>query len=540
MIEASVQQMSEAFKERWNHYLRISPLLVLDETWPTFGVMDLITFGLRLTPEIPESMNNIIRGAAAYLGVMVHRCWSRLLKEVDLRDGPQGIYLEGRGSEWLPEGELLSLQLEDALRKVLREIPPAFPVFYGFGRNVDLESNVFGLMGLGMLTGLGPMVKGPWREKEPEALREVLDQAVRELARQSAENYARAFPDEPLGQLAEIYLNALIYPPLFMNEALPGASAVEQLLEYFTELKIKPQSISAFAANLAQSPDEVFSAVGLAFYAALTDSLPAAEIIASARTKGNFMGLLRPVVLQIRESLKLGDDWLLGSIKNFQLEKRFEIEQAMGLIPWLYLDKERIKNDSGENKLAPLLIAIAEFDLEGAIKAADFILGEEPGDIPLRVQRIKLEILNGDMEKAEKMLRSLFSEPDSDRNPRFFNLWGLCLLQKGDKDNARKYFKAGLAVASAEPQMEAEIANNLAWSCMLTGDPETALENIELGLQKSECPVTLLLNKVSILWAGKQFEEAQKERRRLFKLAPTDRRVFGGLSSLAPPSKGVR
>ena len=211
-------------------------------------------------------------------------------------------------------------------------------------------------------------------------------------------------------------------------------------------------------------------------------------------------------------------------------ETRFKIELAMQFIPWLKIDAERIKEDLEKKSLTPLLISLSDFDMLGAIKIVDKLLEQTPGDISLRIQRVNLELINGDFEKADSMMAQLFSEPGADSSPIFFELWGLCNLHLQKVDVAVRNFKAGLAIENISNEMRASLANNLAWASMLAGNFAQALDVIEVGLQYAHNPSTLLLNKSNVIWNLGRYEEVLAIRSKLFATNPCDRRVFASLT----------
>ena len=261
-----VEKLSADFISDWKDHLAINSSLELDGTWPSVGVLDLLTFALRRKEQVPDSLDKIYSGAASYLALMAAQCWRPLVKEIDLEVGTRGVSITAKGGELIPEGDPVVVHIEELLRDRIKELPYPFPVAAGFEAPIRFESNILSLLGIGLMTGLAPGLAGPWESLSAEDLHPLVDAATKELSRQSAQHYARVFPNEQWGQLPELYLNGLIFPPTLMDEAVPLIGALPKLLDYFKEYQIKPASILELGFNLAKSPDSRLSDFGLVLY----------------------------------------------------------------------------------------------------------------------------------------------------------------------------------------------------------------------------------------------------------------------------------
>ncbi|MCB0321995.1 MAG: hypothetical protein KDD69_00430 [Bdellovibrionales bacterium] len=529
MAEKEIARYVQDLKDEWGPLLKVSPLLELDDTWPSLGVIDLLTFCTRDRETLLSALEPMMKGCAAYLAVQVGRCWKRFCDDVSFEETADGIAVIGRGGEFIPEGERLRYPVEKEFRQVLEAVPNPLPMFKRFDIPLAGEGNVVSLLGLSMAIGLGPAVQGPWENYQPGEQTPWVDAVVRQIAGECASHYGRVFPDEPVGQVAELYLAGLLYPPPLYGERLPFFRAVEQFLELFKEYRFSAGAVRQFGYNLSRSPDPILSSMGLVLSGALAETMPPPEVLAAAWTKGRYMGLLRPAMVRFRKGFLELSDWVPTGLQSEQDELRFAIESEMGFLPWLQLDPGRLK--AGDyNRLMPIVSAACDFNLQAGIKAIDEILEQEPEDLSLRIQRVKFETIGGDIERAERMLGSLVSEPGASRYPRLFNLWGQCLLAKSDPEGAKRRFLEGLKAAEKVPLLAAELANNAAWSGILLGETEQPLALIEQGLEATPCPVTLLLNKAAILWELRDFDSIRETRLRVFELAPCDRRVFASLA----------
>lgn len=528
-IQAHTEALLKDFTEKWGSLLDVAPSLNLDENWPSVGIIDLLTFSLRLEETIDSEVDGLLKGSAAYLAKIVANSWSRIVEKIEIGDGPEGIFVRAEGGEFIPEGEEVHVALEREFRNCLRTMPYPLPILRNKAKPVSFDSNIISNFTLSVASGLSPHVKGAWEEKDTQSFGKALLEITKTLALQSSQYYATTFPDEPFGQMAELYLNDLIYPPLLIGEALPTQNASQKLLSYFREYDVPEKTMIQIAKNLAQSPDETISCVGLVFYIALETEECDPQMLAIAESKGRFIGLLRHSIQEVRAQVKETKDWVVhGFEDNEGSEKHFEVEYAMRCIPWLYLSKDYLVA-ARPNYLLDLLIPLCAFDLPASVAAADALIQENPKDIELRLQRINLEMVSGNTEKIADLFSSLLSEHDADKSPRFFSLWGQFMLHNGEAGSAEKYFRAALSLENNDDDLYADIANSLAWSSTCRHQYEATIEFCDKGLSRSRFPATLLLNKAHALWSLKRFEEANSIRKKLFRMVPCDRRVFGSI-----------
>jgi len=339
------------------------------------------------------------------------------------------------------------------------------------------------------------------------------------------------FPDEQLGQVAELYLNRLIYPPALMKEAALALGSVAGILNFVDHYNVGLDAARNLCHNLSFLADPVISDAGLAVYAALVDTKPPREICARAQTKGLYVGLLRTAMLRAREHFQLRGDWLEADELDDVDRMRFQIEQSLGFIPWLKLSQERI----GEKELRGVIQALSFFDMQEAVRLADGYIRENPADIELRLQSVYLDMIRGEHQEAIAQFRKILSEPGCEEDPMLFDMWGICDLAQGDVQSATEHLGTAYKFMNPENFHERGIANNYAWSLMLTEQFERALEVLETALRYSDTIVTVLLNKAYIFKVLSRHEEATAIEEQLIHLAPLDSRTFQNLLLAVTP-----
>lgn len=530
MQESQASQIAQAFVERWNTVFQTSDSLRLDYSWPSIAVCDQLLYPLRGKSQLKPEERELVGGAAAYITVIAHQCWAMFAESVSVGVDKSGLMLKASGGEFIPQGQVIEYPVEAALARVLRENQPEFHILGTLSKKLLPGANIVSLFALGVCTGLGPDRKGAWTTQTETDLDGTIQVVVKKLAATCAEYYERLHPSESFGQVAELYLEGLIYPPLGVDETVLGQRAVNRLLNFFAEYGVKPQSIAQLVYNLSISADDQLSCAGLALFGAVSSQTPPAALLAAAQARGSVMAELRPAMLTVRKRLGLSEDWAKTAAYDKAAIARIRIEQAMGFVPWLYFDIEKLTDSSESGAVSEAFARISSNNMESAITSTDSAMASANGlKFDLQIQRAKLELVRGNLDSAAKLCKSAASDPAAQQSPRFRALAGLCSLQKQDTRGALAHFQAATQLPSEDPLLQVDIFNNLGWTLLSLGDLKDAVAAFDAGIKKSPCPVTLLLNKAYVLWQQSDIEALREVRAQLFALAPTDRRVFASM-----------
>lgn len=528
MIEPQVEALYRAFVAEWSFFGEANPVLALDGSWPSLGAVDLICFDQRCI--VPENCSNAdvlrefdrrVKGVAAYIAVIAHKCWMAFGMPVEVGESANGIAMRVKCGSSLGEGEEFVVEVEKQLRTLFSAPPRVFPVLNGFSRPLSSEQTFLNLFGLGVATGLTPFGDGPWRSETPDTCTHLIEKAVRVLARSCAEYYERVFPEEKIGSVAELYLNELIYPPIFLNEDLPARQAAIGVVRFFKEYGFSTEQMLNVSHNLALFPDEIISLAGLACFTAISDGGISAEILAVARNKGHFVGLLRGAMLAVRRELGLRVDWSVEAALIPEDYIRIKLERLLGFLPWVSLPIEKI----ADRRLSLLVNALINFDYDDAYLMCASIAEEDPTEFDVRIQAASLDMLCFRFESALAKLKALLTEPLCEENPIIYNMLGMSLLSMGDlvegeKMHARAFTYRNRAVSEAS-----NIANDYSWALILQGKFEEALAVVDCAINGEIAPVTALLNRAYILNTKGRVNELREVEERLIKLAPTNYRV---------------
>lgn len=521
MIDPEITQRAEAFENDWSLRFKQIPELMLDGSWPAVGILDLLTYRLRGLTSLGSSEEELIRGVVSSLAVMTEWCWSSYGITVEVENTDQGILVSGTGGEFLSSGESVVLPLEQALRSLVLERPREMEPIAGFPRILSPDHNYLSLFAIGVVTGRGPAVQGKWKEVSEQDFKPYLQRVSKVLAKSCASHYERLYPSEQLGQVAELYLNGLIYPPALCIEQLPACFAVRGVMNFAREYKLDSVGLKRIAENLCQSSDELISSAGLALYGALAEGNIPKRVLAAAQRKGLYVGLLRQAMLNVRKELELGSDWILGSTFTKADEARWRIEHTMGFLPWVR------SSLVGKDKYKELLYLLATFEFANSVRLCDRLIEDDPKDIPLRLQRIGMSLLGSDFQDAVNRGKTLLTEPGCEVNAALLDLLGLAKLSLGDLPGAVKDLKGAFDLLTAETPESHKVANNYGWALLLLEQFQQAIEVFDYAIRRDPCPVTALLNKAFCLRSLGEEEALLEVEDKLLQLSPTDRRVFG-------------
>lgn len=529
MIQESINKLLQVFVSDWREALSPCPIFALDRSWPSIGTLDQLTFLLRKQTKLNDAAEKVIKGSAAYIGVLVHDAWESAGAKVSFTDSDKGLTLSVQAGLHLKAGESAVFYVERDLKKLLEEAPNRIHMLSGFWRIVSTHDNHFSPFSLSLLMGLIPTAEGAWTEQTPDSMSAFIEGVVKYLAQSAADYYARLHPDEPLGQVPELYLRQLIYPPMLYKEEFAARQAAKGLQAFLREYNVPRIKVQELSYNLAFSPDELISSCGFVFYSATLSAVPSPEFLALAHSKGTFIGVLRRAMYDVRKSMGLSEDWLEAKEFSEQQIQRIGVEQRLGFIPWLRMSKEKVVSADGDNKLMALIRELSLFNLQAAKNLAQEIIDDSPADIEVQVQRVYLDIIEGDVDRAENRAKNLLSEPEAEAEPGVHNLLGLIQLVNQKYDEAISSLNRARMLPARDQVLASDISNNYAWALMCASRVDDALDSLELSLKSNPKNLVAFLNKASLLNATGKSEQAEMLYKELLRLAPLDRRVFHSL-----------
>ena len=240
MVAEKIYALIEQLRVQVDGFFGGSEKTRLDYSWPSLGFLDYYIYELRGLENTGRLEQGIVRSVASYIATLAYNCWQVFCQEVVVDIDAKGVFIAGKTKE----GQKFRVAVEEGLISILRNKNNKLSVLGKFERYVGSSDNVVSPFSLGVFLGLSPYGEGGCLDESLETFKDNIDAIVKLLARSCAEHYGFIYPDEPFGQVAELYLHNLIYPPTLMTEGVLVGEAVEGLAEFFKIYQVKEHDIS--------------------------------------------------------------------------------------------------------------------------------------------------------------------------------------------------------------------------------------------------------------------------------------------------------
>lgn len=409
MISKEVADAADSLIFWWKDQSVNFPCLQLDYSWPSIGTLDKLVFFLRQSPHSGEERQSFLRSVSSYLGCFAYPFWEVLSKEinavVDLQIVANDVTLslvthESVTNSSNPGQEFLKINISETLSRIIRADITELQVLPNFRRHdISLQSNLLSVLFIGVLTGLSPYCKGAMASRPLSESHATTDVMVKMLAKSSAEYYQKVFSEEKSGQVAELYLNEMIFPPLEMNEGSLAQNAVTGILKFADYCGLSDEKLTQLALNLALSPDEIFCYAGLAIYGAIAKGPIDPRLLTITSGLYPLTIPLRKTMTHARELRYGEEDWLYAErdLTNRDIACT-EREMWLGFLPKLILPREYF----GDAAVRKVIMHFAEIDFPQGVKAFNHLAGQRKEDEAMRLQKGAIALLGNNLEKAEE------------------------------------------------------------------------------------------------------------------------------------------
>ncbi|HOT76716.1 MAG TPA: tetratricopeptide repeat protein, partial [Candidatus Wallbacteria bacterium] len=186
-------------------------------------------------------------------------------------------------------------------------------------------------------------------------------------------------------------------------------------------------------------------------------------------------------------------------------------------------------NSSDEASLKSLFYqSMKKGDFEAALAEFERIAAEKPEDISINTMVAELNVISGNHKTAEVLIEKLLK--DLPQNTRAHLLKGRLLFDTQKYEEAYRYF--GEYIANFKDDVEPKTYYYLALSCIKTGRPVEAVDNMKIEIEKSSVNTSkLLLREMeSMFFKEKMFNTAINFFTELSKKYPGDSELFSKIS----------
>ncbi|MBP9838855.1 MAG: hypothetical protein KBC84_09090 [Proteobacteria bacterium] len=539
-------QIVKKFVSDTKEFSKLSPFYEFDFSWQSIGLLDLVCATLIEKDKLTLKESSIVKGVAAYLIAIVQECWKTMELETKVFDSNLGLSLHVVCPATKVEQVI---NVERDVRGFLRKLPNIVSITESFSKKIEKNKSFFPYYALGLLTGQSPRLTEGWGEVKPKNFEKFAKLAEIFLAKTAAENYARNFPNEPLGKLPEVYLDGLIFPILSQEDSFFGERAVISLVNFAKEYNLSVSQLAKLGQNLACCQDPTISAAGLVLYAACSSGDVSQKVIYRFEDNAEFAPKLREAVTVVRSNLGI-TDWYSAKVYDSGSIGQIYAEIQLGFFQNLKLSKGQLELSLKDPIFVGLLKNLALRDSEAVYKAINQLVQNNPETHEYKILKSALQVRFGEVALAESTLggvrqeivthlrneqqenikreseleakrREEQSQQDGDslpHQPRLIkateetvsaipsyvlasleNLSGEIALEKQDVFSALKYFEQARSVKCSDLKIKTEISSNYITALLKENNYNHALTAIDISIRLNHQSVNDLFSKFEIL-----------------------------------------
>lgn len=528
-VDSTTFELAEKLRKSLEDTFCEIPALALDYSWPTVGVIDLITFPLRKKPNLSDLEKELLYMTTAYLGVILSRVWeaSKIDHTVQFDELKGGVCILFKSEKNTQEEYLLT----NYIHQIFFSMPQKIEVLKGFKRPFVYDGNILSSVFLGIVLGNSPIGISPLVSKVDKDKTNQPDEKSlieRAIARLCSEWFTVRYPEMMLAQVPDLFLQGAVLPPLLYDLEEGISETLDPFISYLNTMKVPLKMVQQLANIFSTCPDEKISYLGtiISLFAYPDyESLPS-QIKASLRYHAHLIPAARKTILKYRNA-SLDSEYLLSEFDK-KSASIYEYEKKIGTLPWFYFTSSDLMQKR-EYEIDNFITSILNFEYDKAYNEISEIVVSYPADIGFRIQHLGLEMLRGDYEYAHELAKILVSEPEIEKRPDFYSLWANCLLKLDEPEIALRYFKSVIACSNCTAELKADALNGIAWCYICLRHEEEAMTYLQEAELMGHNPLTVLLNKAYIYRLDTQNTKSRSTLLKAVSILPFDRRVFSNL-----------
>jgi hypothetical protein len=466
MLDGEVKKISDDFVSFWNEVFQAQPQFLLDYTWPSIGIVDKLLFPLRGKKTFSAADLPLIRGAAAYIGIIAFRAW-RNFPEVETSltltlEEPRDIVIKAKGGKFLKDDENFGISIGRTIENALKQVGTPVEIFADFTRVFSRNENILSNLATGIVSGACPSGHGPWKEKSQEKFNEYLVRAAEVMSDSCIEFNDTHYSGVAEGSRKELYFPNLLLPPIGFNEPHPGSRAMLSILGFKDHVEMSEEQLTVLAKNLAHSPDEHISTAGFIVASALCQNEAPNWLRAYGLVHAERLPRLRPVVDLAKSYLKQPRFFQHFEKGESEIAKAsFKIEYEIGFFPLYFLPHLNYLENPNLNDFFYLLSWTSPRDCYNALDTYSIL---EPHPLDLQLQLLFLKICSGDTDSLDDRLNKIEGDldpSDSELIFRFFELRGMSSELKGRPQDAFADFEQALLAKTTDDRRFATVATKV-------------------------------------------------------------------------------
>lgn len=338
MIDQTVEDLAKEFAQKINRLAPPSFAYALDETIFSLNILDLY-FDERLYCASKEEKLRDLLLASAYTGICLYKIFKSFTDKVKLTFSSSGsvkIILKISEGPYIFK-EPVSINIVDIFLHTAIEPPDRISYIKEERLPMGMTYKRFSYAIAGILSGMHPLITGPWKNLSEEQLSPYLTYLCRTLSEQTSIVLLSRLPglQDILGP--EVFFPYLVFPPIGYLEDLYGARAGIAIAHTFKAMKNSTQSIKHLSSILLESPHPIHFSIGFIFAAALEIKKESKSLYLLSELCPLLASKLYPAIQLIRSHYERPQNWhdLAKDERYEEANLLLDHDTEIGLFPLL-------------------------------------------------------------------------------------------------------------------------------------------------------------------------------------------------------------
>jgi len=267
MIDPVVEGLAKAFIDFAKKQTHGKSAYRLDFSLTSMTTLDIILSSRNTPRTLSEKDEELIKGAAAYLGIATYTCWQEMtprpkIKLVSRTASQFEIALEVVSGPHILEEKIVKINLVSTLRKLIENTPNPFPSFEKFIVPRTPHMDIIYCFAKGLLSGLSPYLNGPWKDIPAENFTQQLRDVSVHLAIGVSRYFAFRFSQDQILSRPALFTESILLPPIGYEEEFPLIRSTHHLIKSLQALEAQEKEIEQVALHLIMTPDSSLNSLG--------------------------------------------------------------------------------------------------------------------------------------------------------------------------------------------------------------------------------------------------------------------------------------
>jgi hypothetical protein len=404
MISETLIQRGEIFRATWNQILEKSPKYILDLTWPSFTVIDLILKNLRGKPSLTEDESVLLESALASTIPFLISCFESFppLHEggtVEVTISDEGV-LEVKGALGLPSRSRYTISLLEIIKQIYAQTNVQLEICKE-EKQISLSEPLFPALILSILSGSAPFSESPYKELSLREMVPIFVAIEITMGNSTTQHLHRVFPSLQFPTEIDLSRMNVLFPPAGFREVSIGERAILEFHSSITKAHLSTLEIESLSYIFARCAEKSLQRMGVIISMALAPSDLSLDLQLSTLSLGKELFRSLPTLQVTRKILDLPLSWSESLGNREVVENQYRTEVGLQILPCACIAAEHL--DLEEAYPGFLLLAFGQWE---AYSAWSIGYLEENFSLPAEfyLQGGYFDVLFSQTEQLEKRL----------------------------------------------------------------------------------------------------------------------------------------